>query len=398
MLKTTEHLSKPEARKLVLHSQRVLLKKQNGSALSATLSAIEHLGYIQIDTISVVQRAHHHTFWNRNPRYKTRHIDQLLTDKKIFEYWSHAAAYLPMCDYRYSLFRKRAIATGEEKHWFEPDRKLMDYVLKRIANEGPLMAKDFEKNDDNITGWSSNPIKRAFYNLFMHGELMIPYRKEFHKVYDLTEKVLPADIDTTPPSEKEYVRFLITNFLKANGLGQASEITYLLKNIKTGVTDNLKEMHSNGEIIQLSVGDYKYYALPDALALLNKPLSRNQLKILSPFDNLVIQRKRMQALFNFDYQIECYVPKEKRKYGYFALPVLWDGKLQARIDCKADRKTSLLHVNYIHLEPSLNKTEAFALALAKELIQFMQFNECESIRIHKCNPTRFKETIHTCLA
>ena len=113
----TESLSLQQARKLVLLSQRLPPVKQTGRAIAATLSAIEHLGYVQIDTISAIQRAHHHTLWNRNPGYKTFHLDQLFAGKQVFEYWTHAAAFLPMRDYRYSLPRKQAIKTGEQNHW-----------------------------------------------------------------------------------------------------------------------------------------------------------------------------------------------------------------------------------------------------------------------------------------
>lgn len=385
-----EIISIQQARKLVLLSQRVPPVKQSGSAVEATLLAIEHLGYIQIDTISVIQRAHHHTLWNRNPRYKTTHLDQLIADRQVFEYWSHAAAYLPMCDYRFSLYRKDAIASGRENHWFKRDKKLMDYVIKRITDEGPLMAKDFVHNGDKMGEWQSKPTKQALENLFMQGELMISSRVNFHKVYDLTERVLPQNMDTSIPTREEYARFLIRGYLKANGIGQAAEMTYLLKNIKPLVNSTLIEMLENGELIQLDVRGQNYFALPDSLDLLNKSLSRSKLKILSPFDNLVIQRKRMQALFDFDYLIECYVPEAKRKYGYFSLPILWDGKLVARMDCKADRKTSILHVRHLVLEPGLRKTEAFARALKKELVSFMQFNGCENIQIHKTSPAGFK--------
>ena len=127
-------LSLPEARKLVLLSQRLPPVKPGGRATAATLSAIEHLGYIQIDTISVIQRAHHHTLWNRNPRYEPSQLDQLMAEKKVFEYWSHAAAHLPMRDYRFSLFRKRAIARGEQEHWYDRDPRLEKRVLKRIRD------------------------------------------------------------------------------------------------------------------------------------------------------------------------------------------------------------------------------------------------------------------------
>jgi uncharacterized protein YcaQ len=128
----TESLSIQQARKLVLLSQRLPPAKQTGSAIAATLSAIEHLGYIQIDTISAIQRAHHHTLWNRNPRYKTSHLNQLIADKQVFEYWSHAASYLPMRDYRYSLFRKQAIANGDQNHWYERDERLMKSVSNAL--------------------------------------------------------------------------------------------------------------------------------------------------------------------------------------------------------------------------------------------------------------------------
>ena len=369
--------------------------------MAATLSAIEHLGYVQIDTISVIQRAHHHTLWNRNPRYKPEQLDQLIADKQVFEYWSHAAAYMPMCNYRYSLPRKHALACGDLNHWYPRNEKLMKYVLKRIAAEGPLMAKDFDDKTNNswkkTAEWQSKPSKQALEYLFMQGELMISSRCNFHKVYDLTERVLPEGTNTTLPTSEEYARFLITQYLQTNGLGHAAEIAYLLKNTKPIVTTTLQEMVSSGELLQLTVSDQSYFALPESLELLNKPLARSKLKILSPFDNLLIQRKRMKTLFDFDYLIECYVPAAKRQYGYFSLPVLWDGKLVARMDCKVEKGKSLLHIYHLVLEPALEKSydkgsvkaEAFAFALDKELKAFLVFHGCDNYLIHRTSPTNF---------
>ncbi|MEO1610587.1 MAG: winged helix DNA-binding domain-containing protein, partial [Pseudomonadota bacterium] len=299
-----DSISIQQARKLVLLSQRLPPPHPSGRATAATLAAIEHLGYIQIDTISVVQRAHHHTLWNRNPRYKTSHLDQLLSQKQVFEYWSHAAAYLPFHDYRFSLPRKHAFASGKQKHWYERDEKMLNWVLRRIAIEGPLMAKDFKQTGDRTGAWKAKPAKRALEYLFMQGDLMVPCRVNFHKVYDLTERVLPADTDTTLPTSEEYARFLITRYLRANGLGQPAEITYLLKNTKSIVSQTLKDMVSTKELLQIRVTDKLYYIFPETLELLSKPLARSKLKILSPFDNLVIQRERVKTLFGFDYLIE----------------------------------------------------------------------------------------------
>ena len=392
-----ESLSSQQARKLVLLAQRLPPAKQTGTAIAATLTAIEHLGYIQIDTISAIQRAHHHTLWNRNPRYKSSHLDQLLVDKQIFEYWSHAAAYQPMRDYRYSLPRKQAIAIGEQNHWYERDEQLMKLVIERIAAEGPLMAKDFEHTGKKSGEWKSKPAKQALQYLFMQGELMVPYRINFHKVYDLTERVLPEETDTTLPCPAEYARFLITRYLQANGLGQSAEIAYLLKNTKPLVSTTLQEMVLSGELQQVNVEGNSYYVLPASLELLGKPLARSKLKILSPFDNLLIQRKRIQELFGFDYLLECYVPEAKRQYGYFSLPVLWNGKLVARMDCKTERKKLLLHIHHLALEPGLVKTDDFALSLYKELASFLQFNNCSNLQLHKTSPANFKPVLQTAI-
>ena len=318
----TASLSLEQARKLILLSQGLPPASNSGIALSATLSAFEQLGYVQIDTISAIQRAHHHTMWNRNPKYKNDHIGKLLENKKIFEYWSHAAAYLPMRDYRYSLVRKKAMVDSELTHWYDKDEELMKTVLKRIENEGPLMSRDFEGERKYRGEWYYKSTKRALEHLFMEGRLMVPRRINFQKVYDLTERVLPSGTDTSMPTKAEYARHLIEGFLKANGIGKIEEMIYLRKKVKPSVNHALKEMLHNGELIQLSIAGELYYALPGELELLNRPLSKNKLKILSPFDNLVIQRKRMQDLFDFDYQIECYLPESKRKYGYFSLPIL----------------------------------------------------------------------------
>lgn len=393
----SESLSAQEARKLVLLSQRMPPAKCVGRAKAATLSAIEHLGYIQIDTISVIQRAHHHTLWNRNPRYQPRHLEELVADGRVFEYWSHAASYLPMRDFRFSLVRKRAIGRGEQEHWYDRNPRLEKQVLRRIRDEGPLMARDFIGK--RIGGeWKAKPAKRALENLFMCGELMSAGRVSFQKVYDLTERVLPEDTDTTEPSPEEYARFLITRYLRANGLGQPSEVAYLLPGMKPLIGTVMQDMVASGELIPVRVGGSEFHALPASLELLKKPLSRSKLKILSPFDNLVIQRKRLQTLFGFDYQIECYLPAAKRRYGYFTLPILWNGRLAARMDCKVERKESLLHIHHLALEPWLHQTGAFLDALCKEVKSFLRFNGCERLRLYRTSSVPMKQAMMTCFA
>jgi uncharacterized protein YcaQ len=388
-----ESLSLAQARKIILHSQLLPPKQIKQPSKAVTLSAIEQLGYIQIDTISVIQRAHHHTLWNRNARYHPKDLDALLDQKQVFEYWSHAAAYLPMRDYRYSLYRKNAFKTGQLKHWYRKDQTLMDGVLKRIEQEGPLMAKDFEGERANKGGWGGKPAKQALETLFMQGDLMVPKRVNFHKVYDLAERVIPSHIDTSVPSDFEYARYLIVQYLEANGVGLVSEMSYLLKNVKPLLNQTLHQMLEEGEVVEIAIGQQNYYMLPYSFELLKRPLSRSKLKILSPFDNLLIQRKRMTALFDFDYLIECYVPEAKRQYGYFSLPILWQGELVARMDCKVERKKGCLNINNLVLEGKLQQQDAFIEALTLELSHFMAFNQSHYCVVHKTSPSTLRQPL-----
>ena len=218
----TISLSLPAARRLILQSQRLYSRRSFGGGVEATLHAIEHLGYVQIDTLSVVARAHLHTLWNRVAGFNQAHIDQLQEKREIFEYWSHALSILPMKDYRYALPRMNRIANGET-HWYPKDSKQTKYVMRRIRAEGPLSAKDFNDKKSSKEMWALAPSKIALEQLFMEGKLMIARRQNFHKVYELRERVLPDNIDTRVPGDAEYCRYLISSFLRSHGLGQVKE-------------------------------------------------------------------------------------------------------------------------------------------------------------------------------
>jgi uncharacterized protein len=378
-------LSFDEARKIILHSQG-LPKKSSNKGKNALLAIIENMGYVQIDTISVVERAHHHSLYNRVAGYQPEQLAELQQNKQIFEYWAHAAAYLPMCDYRFSLLRKHAIAGGE-KHWHNRDSKLMASILQRITAEGPLQAKDFEHGPKpkNSGWWDWKPAKKALEQLFMEGELMVVARQGFQKVYDLTERALPSTIDSTLPSNEEYYHFLVRRFLRANGLATTAEIAYLLKGVKAPLTRFCDQLVEDGELIKIKLGQQQYFALPNVEDLLARPLSRNKVSILSPFDNLLIQRKRTQALFGFDYQIECYVPEAKRQYGYFSLPLLWGTEFAGRMDAKMERKTGIFHIHHLHIET--RRLEQFLPVFAEALFQFMAFNRARSLLVHRVSGT-----------
>lgn len=377
-----DSLSIKQARKLVLVSQRVHRENDFGGGSTGLLNAIEHLAYIQIDTISVVERAHHHTLWNRVKNYSPVLLSEALARQDVFEYWSHAAAYLPMRDYRFSLPRKQAYLNGD-RHWFEKNAKQMGYVKDRIRAEGELGAKDFDqkRNNRNHAWGGLKPAKMALEQLFMQGEIMVSRRHNFQKVFDLTERVLPDYVDQTMPTELEFCDHLIFRFLTANGIGTPNEIAYLRRGAKPMISARCLTLLHEKRLIQLTVAGKAYYALPDFETTLAKRLSQQAVKILSPFDNLLIQRQRMRDLFQFDYQIECYVTARKRMYGYFVLPILRGQAFIGRMDAKIDRKTKLMTVHNLFFESQ--EDSEYKEQLEEALMPFLHFNQGNELRIDR---------------
>ena len=231
--------------------------------------------------------------------------------------------------------------------------------------------------------WALAPSKIALEQLFMEGKLMIAQRKNFHKVYELRERVLPDDVDTREPGDAEYCRYLISSYLRSHGLGQVKETIYLRKGMGPLARQVAKDMVEENLLVTVQVDGREYLCFPSALEWLETKTPRARLRILSPFDNAIIQRRRINELFAFDYQIECYVPKAKRKFGYYSLPILQGNKLVARMDAKASRKDKVFHILHLHLEKSVRSADRFFGALWPELQKFLVFNGCETIRLHK---------------
>ncbi|HLP51948.1 MAG TPA: crosslink repair DNA glycosylase YcaQ family protein [Chitinophagales bacterium] len=373
-------LTNKEARNIILTSQG-LADNSFGKKKEGALNAIEHLGYVQIDTISVVERAHHHTIWSRVNDYHRKYLDELVEDKKVFEYWSHAAAYLPMRDYRFSLMRKNLYATRKLGWYF--NKRATKFIYDRIKAEGPLQSKDFEEKKKQGGWWNWKESKIALEQLYMEGKLMATSRKGFQKVYDLTERVLPAGINTTPPTEGEYAEYLIRKIVRANGIAAKSEMGYLRPYTKALVAKTLNELIEGKEIIPVKVKGIEKDVFYSTEANMENNLTQKankQVKILSPFDNSVIQRNRLKNIFGYDYTIECYVPEPKRVYGYFCLPVLFGNDFIGRMDCKADRQNETLIVKSAYYEKGFKPTAKFKSEFEKEMKLFARFNGCVAIK------------------
>jgi len=390
-------ITKKRARRIAVYSSRLSHHVNRPKGKKGILKVIDHLGYIQIDTISVVERAHHHTLWNRKHEYTQNDLDSLLSeDREVFEYWGHAASVLPMKDYRFYLpyMKKcRNPSSGWVLRRKETCMDILEDVFNRIREEGPLSSRDFQtETRKKQTGWWDwKPAKTALEVLFSEGRIMVSSRKGFQRYYDLTERVLPSGVNRQHPSELDTGCFYVRRALKAYGVASDKEMCdHIYSADKRVVLEALSAMTDSGEVIPVRVKSLEkvnYYILKDSCdTFLKFKKIKPVVRFLSPFDNLVIQRERIERLFDFSYRIECYVPEKKRKYGYFSLPVLYGDNLIGRMDSKADRKTKTFIVKNLLFEENVTHTKDLKKDLFSALNRFKQFNGCSGLDIRQVKP------------
>ena len=387
-------LSKSQVRQIILEAAGLARRAQFGTGIEAVYRLIDHLGFVQLDTNYVVERAHHHVMAARVPDYQPEWLAELVEDGRLFEYFTSDAGYLPMHAFRFSLPVKNAFA-ARRKPLTKQEVILMKQVLDRLEREGPLMVGDFENDrlEASSGWWDWRPAKVALERLYLEGTLMITRTKGFHKVYDLPMNQVPADTDQTLPSDVEYARFVIRRTLTALGIAYAKELAWRARFVKGNlVKQELVKMAAEGEVHMVLIEGLKsapLYMLPGQP--IDIELSGDAF-ILSPFDILNVFRHRLRDFFDFDYQIECFVPAPKRKYGYFSLPVLVGDMFVARMDAKADRKRQVLIVHNLHFEAveiSTTMTEKIVQALKA----FVKFNRCRDIEFKKSNHQDYLEAI-----
>jgi uncharacterized protein YcaQ len=387
-------LTKSQARKIILHAAGLSKRGQFGKGKQAVYKLIEHLGFVQIDTIYVVERAHHHAIVSRVPDYKTEWLDQLQADGKIFEFWTYAAGYIPMHDFRFSLPLKASFLS-RRKTMAQAETNLMKKVLDRISREGPLMARDFE--NDRVTKsagwWDWRPSKLALERLHLDGRLMTVGRKGFQKVYDLPANIIPVSIDTAMPTTEEFARHVIRRSLKALGIAYLKDIIYNARYVNNSIKPELEKLVYEGEVCEVEVKGLTgppFYMLSEYKG--RKIALAGDAFILSPFDVLNVYRHRLKSFFDFDYQVECFVPQPKRKYGYFSLPILVGDTFVGRMDSKADRKQRTLIIQNLHFE-SVKLTRPTVTKICDTIKTFAKFNQCETFVIKKSNNKTVLKTI-----
>ena len=328
-----------------LHQDRVFARGSAGA-----LQVIEQLGYIQIDTINVIERCHHHILFSRLPGYKRSDLQKLQSkDKSIYEYWTHALAYIPLKHYRYSLPRMRRYRKDPGPWYASVQDAEMKKVLKLIQANGPISIRDIQ--DDVLVEkehlWDSRkPSKKALQLGFNTGRLCISERVGMLKKYELTERHFQWTEAMKVPTENERLEFLLERALRSQGISSLDSICYMNAPIKSAMRGVIEKKVKKNELLQVEIQGLEktsFWIKQDLFD--SKPdLDTEKVHLLSPFDPLIIQRKRLHALFDYNHLFEAYVPKEKRVFGYFALPVLIGDRVVSAIDLKADRQSGKLLV------------------------------------------------------
>ncbi|MBI1768232.1 MAG: YcaQ family DNA glycosylase, partial [Bacteroidetes bacterium] len=312
---------------------------------------------------------------------------------------TYAAGYIPMHDFRFSLPVKESFLF-RRKPLTQAEINLMRKVLDRISREGPLMARDFE--NDRVTKssgwWDWRPSKLALERLHLEGRLMTSRKENFQKVYDLLENILPRDIDTTMPTAEEYAKHVIRRSLKALGIAYLKEIAFSTRYVKNSVKEEIQKLVDDGEVCNVKIAGLKSSPLFMLSEYKDKKISLSgDAFILSPFDVLNVYRHRLRDFFDFDYQVECFVPQANRKYGYFSLPVLIGDTFVARMDSKADRKQRILTIHNLHFEPS-TLTKTMVVKICDAIMAFAKFNQCKAVVVKKSNDKPLLKAIRKMLS
>jgi uncharacterized protein len=395
--------SRAAARALLLAAQGLADPPERPATKDDVLEAIRKMGVLQIDSIAVVARSPYLVLWSRLGAYEPSWLDELLAEGALFEYWSHAACFVPIEDY--GLYR-RFMLEGSEKSraWFSAHPEEVRRVLERVRQEGPVRSAEFARADGKAGGWWEwKPEKKALEHLFAAGELMIARRDpNFHRVYDLRERVLeralPGWEDGLAPTHEEVRRALALKAVRSLGVAFARWVPDYFRTPKKGVAALLDALAEEGALLRARIEDEPAYVHPEnadlAKAAGSGELESSLTTLLSPFDPVVWDRARALELFGFDYRIEVYTPAARRRYGYYSLPILHRGALVGRLDAKAHRKEGLFEVKALHLEPGVSVTEDLVSGLAGALRACAGWHATPEVLVRRSDPPELVEPLH----
>src|ERR1700756_2484962 len=379
-------MTKAAARAIWLRAQRLDRSAPFGTGPQATAAAVEHLGYVQIDTINVIERSHHHILWTRIPHYRRADLRQAQSvDKSVFEYWTHALSYVPVKDLRFFLPAMKRHRREGHKWLSSVSPAYLRRVMRLIRRDGALTIRDID--DDVLVEkqhlWASRkPSKRALQLAFYEGRLTISERNGMLKTYELMQRHFGWDKPPKPASAREATAYLLDRALRAQGVVSLDSICHLDAPSKPQVRRLIEARVRRSELVPVALdgaGRQEHWAEP---AMLESPggAASELVHILSPFDPLIIQRKRTHLFFDYEHRFEAYVPKEKRRFGYFALPVLAGDAIVAALDLKTDRRNQKLLVqkwSWVGAGAPRAARKDFNRRIEEELHRFERFQLAE---------------------
>ena len=380
-----------QARRIFLERQGLSLPPSRSLDKAGLSSLIDKLGFVQIDSIATVERAHHMILFSRNQTYRREHLQHLLeNDGELFEHWTHDASVIPSAYFRYwkHRFARREAVIGERwRKWQgEGYDSAFEETYRRIVEAGPIMAREMKADEHKSGGWWNwHPNKTALEYYWHTGKLAIAGRVNFQKVYDLTERVLPAHHHEPEVSHEEFVDWACRSALKRLGFATSGEIAAFWALVTPQEAKDWVDAHRDElteVVIESANGSrpraaHAFQDFPTSLDSISEPQGR--IRVLSPFDPLLRDRNRAERLFNFSYRIEIFVPEPKRQYGYYVFPLIEGDRMIGRIDMKADRKAGSLDVRRLWLEPGVRASNGRLEKLDAELFRVARFAGVERV-------------------
>ncbi len=396
-------LSLDAVRSLLLAAQGLSKPPHVAATKGDLLAAIVQMGALQIDTIHIVARSPYFVLWSRLGAYEPQWLDELLAEGSLFEYWGHAATFLPIEDYE--LHRRHMLEQTPRHHaWLAANPEVVERVLTLVRTQGAVRSTNFPRTDDRAgVWWDHKPEKIAMDCLFMTGALMIARRENFQRIYDLQERVLPTWDDRRIPSQEEVNRKLVEKTIGALGVAPIRWIPDYFRLPKKGIARVVDQLLADEIIRPVKVEGWKepayVSASNDAIVEMAAAgaLQPRRTTLLSPFDPVVWDRNRAQELFDFSYRIEVYTPAAKRRYGYFTLPILHDGRLVGRLDPKAHRKQGIFEVKAIHLEENVALTPHLLTELSATLRACALWHQTPHVTIGQTEPPELQSQLQPLL-
>lgn len=401
-------LALQQARALHLAAQGLLNPTGKAATRAAVRSTIARMGLLQIDTIHVVARSPYLVLFSRLGHYERNWLEDTLAAGHIFETWAHEACFAPADD----LLLHRTYNRSARSHWGLANgqktqashRKHLDKLLDHIRDNGPVKSSDFERTEgQGGAWWGWKDEKRWLEALFASGELMVARRENFHRVYDLSERVagqaLALEAAAAALDAREVHNQFIERSIAALGITQARWVNDYFR-IKPRLKDvDLDGLVDAGRILRVSVEgwDAPAYVHREHQALLKKAakgaLQATHTTLLSPFDPVVWDRERGTGLFGFDYRLECYTPEPRRIHGYFVLPILCHGELIGRLDAKAHRADGIFEVKALHTQPGAKWTAEQVGAVAQTIADCAAWHGTPAVRITRTQPAGLKAAL-----